>query len=137
MATFSAIRDGLQARLLTISGLRVADTLPDKVNPPMAVIGPGEPLRRPAAFGGTVSEWNVLVRLFVARTAERAGQDKLDSYVDASGTNSIEAAVAAEKTLGGAVDYMQFVEVRRYGEFRVADVGYLGCEFVFAAMTSS
>ena len=45
---------------------------------------------------------NVDVIVIVQRFSERAGQNRLDSYLSGSGATSIKAAIEGDRTLGGA-----------------------------------
>jgi hypothetical protein len=40
MATVSELRTGIATNLATIAGLRTAATVPDQINPPIAVVMP-------------------------------------------------------------------------------------------------
>lgn len=118
-ATLAAVRDALQARLGTISGLRVHDTWPDTVNPPFAIIRPlsADPhlVIGAAASGIYVLEVTVGVQLSTYRMA----QDALDPYLATSGTQSITATIEADPRLGGVVDYAIPSVWRDYGGIQI------------------
>lgn len=102
----SQVRDGLKTRLLTISGLRAYDLIPDTVTPPAAVVGQLDfTFDIDNARGLDQAQVDVLV--IVQRFSERSGQDLLDSYLSGSGATSIKAAIEGDRTLGGAVNTLR------------------------------
>ena len=102
----SQVRDGLKTRLLTISGLRAYDLIPDTVTPPAAVVGQLDfTFDIDNARGLDQAQVDVLV--IVQRFSERSGQDLLDSYLSGSGATSIKAAIESDRTLGGAVNTLR------------------------------
>ncbi len=102
----SQVRDGLKTRLQTITGLRAYDLIPDTVVPPCAVVGQLDfTFDIDNARGLDQAQVDVLV--IVQRFSERAGQDKLDSYLAGSGSTSIKAAIEGDRTLGGTVNTLR------------------------------
>jgi hypothetical protein len=102
----SQVRDGLKTRLQTITGLRAYDLIPDTVVPPCAVVGQLDfTFDINNARGLDQAQVDVLV--IVQRFSERAGQDKLDSYLAGSGSTSIKAAIEGDRTLGGTVNTLR------------------------------
>lgn len=102
----SQVRDGLKTRLLTISGLRAYDLIPDTVTPPAAVVGQLDfTFDIDNARGLDQAQVDVLV--IVQRFSERSGQDLLDTYLSGSGNTSIKAAIEGDRTLGGAVNTLR------------------------------
>lgn len=130
MASISAIRDGLRARLATIPGLYEYDIVPDDIVTPAAVVMPGEPL---VVFDSTFArgsdEFNFLILLLVQFANERTAQDALDAYLAGSGASSVKTVVEADQTLGGAVAYVTVTSAINYGAREYAGVQYLGVEF--------
>ena len=97
----SDVRDGLKTRLQTISGLRCFDLIPDQVTPPTAIVGQLDfTFDIDNARGLDLANVDVIV--IVQRFSERAGQNRLDSYLSGSGATSIKAAIEGDRTLGGA-----------------------------------
>jgi len=102
----SQVRDGLKTRLLTISGLRAYDLIPDTVTPPAAVVGQLDfTFDIDNARGLDQAQVDVLV--IVQRFSERSGQDLLDTYLAGSGASSIKTAIEGDRTLGGAVNTLR------------------------------
>jgi hypothetical protein len=129
MATIAAARDGLKARLATISDLRVYDNVLGQVEPPAAVIRL-DTIQYDTTMADGSHDPTFIVLVLVSLANERTAQDKLDSYLEPESATSIRNAIDADPTLGGAVDYATATQVRAYGLVNYADVGYLGAEVV-------
>ena len=130
MASISDLRNGLAANLATISGLRTSATVPDSINPPIAVVMPGS-ITYDIAFartGGDEYEFTVLV--IVGRVDERTAQNRLDAYCSGTGTGTIKAAIESDKTLGGKAMSLRVTSLRNYNQLTVGDTTYLSAEFV-------
>lgn len=134
MASISAIRDGLKARLQTIGGLRVYDTIEGLVELPAAVIYP-DMIRFDSTMGRGSDEMVFIVALAVAATVDRVAQDALDGYLDGSGATSVKAAIDGGTTLGGIVSFARVSGVRNYGEIRVGQTTQWGADFVIEVLT--
>ena len=125
--SISSLRTGLANNLKTISGLRVLETLPDVVNPPMAMIG----LTKVAynrQNNQSMSEYTFKVTVIVGRVSERTAQNTLDILV-APGSGSIKAAVESDRTLGGNAYEVFLAELSAYGAITVNGIDYLSAEF--------
>jgi hypothetical protein len=125
--TISNLRTGLANNLKTLSGLRVVETLPDVVNPPMAMIG----LTKVAynrQNNQSMSEYTFKVTVIVGRVSERTAQNTLDIWV-APGSGSIKAAVESDRTLGGNAYEVFLAELSAYGAITVNGIDYLSAEF--------
>ena len=130
MANVSDLRNGLATNLATISGLRTAATVPDQINPPVAVVMPTS-ITYDLAFartGGDEYEFSVMV--IVGRVDERMAQNKLDAYCSGTSSQSIKAAIESNRTLGGKAFDCRVTSLRNYNQVSVADVTYLAAEFV-------
>lgn len=129
MASVSDLRTGLATNLSTISGLRTAATVPDQINPPIAVVMPTS-ITYDTAFartGGDEYEFSVMV--IVGRVDERMAQNKLDAYCSGTGSQSIKAAIESNRTLGGKAFDCRVTSLRNYTQVSVADVTYLAADF--------
>ncbi len=131
MADYAAIKDGIQTRLETLSGLIVVfDTVPDRLVPPAAVVIPGSPpVEYNISMGASTNasqlqrfnfEILVLAQRFYAETA----QDKLDGYV--SGSTSVYNAIAGDTTLGGTASDARVIRVADYGQIVVGEGEFMG-----------
>ena len=135
MATIAEIRSGLKTRLATISGLRTTDTVPDVINPPVAIVMPqtvtyDETMRRGLAT------YTFTVMVIVGRASERSAQTALDSFVAQTGATSVKAAIEGDKTLGGTVFDTRVTTMRSYGSTTQGDVLYLATEFTVLVYAS-
>lgn len=115
----------LQTALDTIDGLRVSDTIPDSVNPPIAVCGFGG-ITYNRTFDGSV-DLEVEVTVIVGRQSSRTGQTDLYGYLSTGTATSIKDAIETGS-------YTQNVDVRVDGAPAVVDVelagtNYLGVQF--------
>lgn len=132
MARVSLIRDGLKARLATISGLHAYARAPKELRLPAAVVVPesGVAIAYNATMGRGSDDFTFRIFLLVSETVEDLSQHKLDDYLDGSGAKSIIAAIDADDTLGGVVHFTRVVGVANYGEITWAGVQYLGAEIL-------
>jgi hypothetical protein len=105
--TPSLVRDALK-NACTITGLRVYDTVPDGLIPPALVIGQLS-IEWDLVFKRGADSATVDLILIAGRMSDRAAQDYLDSFLTASGANSIKTKIEADQTLGGTVTSVQCV----------------------------
>jgi len=122
------IRSGLGANLATIRGLRVAETIPDNPNPPIAVIALGNVVYDGAYQGGLVT-YNFTVSVIVGRASEREAQRRLDALVS-TGAGSLKVAVESDKSLGGSAYDVRVSEMTNIGAVQLGDQTYLACDFL-------
>jgi hypothetical protein len=130
----SDLRTGLRNNLKTISGLRVVETLPDLVNPPMAMIGLDK-ITYNRQNNRSMSEYTFKVTVVVGRVSERTAQASLDVLV-APGSGSVKYAVESDRTLGGWAFDVFVPELSVYGSVNINGIDYLSAEFsvqVFAS----
>ena len=95
------IRRGLATALDTLSGLRVFDYVPDNAPAPAAIVEPLE-ITYGAAMQNGLHNLKAFVTIMVGRMSDRSSQDRVDVYVNPTGTSSVVAAIEADVTLGGA-----------------------------------
>jgi hypothetical protein len=98
------IRDGLETRLATITGLRTYDVVPANPQVPAAVVAPDDPfVDYLQAMQGGLVEVRFAIVLLVRMSTDRGWQDALDSYLSAGTgeTSSVFDAIRGDKTLGG------------------------------------
>jgi hypothetical protein len=120
----SSVRDGLKTRLQTVSGLRVSDLIPDKVNPPCAIVGQLDftfDIDNARGLDMATCDIYVIVQRFDARSA----QNKLDEYLG-SGSKSIKSAIEGDRTLGGVINTLRVTsaEAGTYIEGEVTFLSY-------------
>ncbi|NCA08304.1 MAG: hypothetical protein EBS85_06235 [Micrococcales bacterium] len=132
--SISALRTALGNNLKTISGLRVVETLPDLVNPPMAMIGLDK-ITYNRQNNRSMSEYTFKVTVVLGRVSERTAQASLDVLV-APGSGSIKYALESDRTLGGNAFEVFVAELGAYGAVSINGIDYLSAEFsvqVFAS----
>lgn len=137
MASSIAIREGLATNLRTIAGLRVSEWVIGDINPPAAVVVPGDPSRKnvyainyDCTMGRGSDDYIFTILLMVANKVERASQEALDEYLEGSGAKSVKAAVESEPTLGGVCHFVNVTGVRDYGIVDYGGQKYVGAEFL-------
>ena len=124
MATVSAVRDALQVRLATISGLNAYDVWPDSIQTPAACVLPARGNYHDTFDGRSAFNFDIMV---VVQAADlKWAQDALDGYLDFSGSSSIAAAIEGDKTLGGSAEGALITGWRDYGDILINGVGYFG-----------
>lgn len=128
-ATLTQVRNALKAVLETIDGLNVYAFPPGQVQVPAAVVAPGdgEFLTYQTANGGAPN-LNLTITLFVQRTQDRAGSEKLDGYLATSGATSVYNAVELDQDLGGAVQSCIVTGARNFGTFSYGELSYFGAD---------
>lgn len=128
MATNERIREGLGVRLETIPDLQVYTRPPGSIVVPAAVVR-----RRSTTFDVTMdglvdTGWGVT--LFVSFANTDVATEELDKYLDPSGDRSIKAAIEADPTLGGVVDFARVASAEGDRVLNYAGTDYLSVEFV-------
>lgn len=125
--SISLLRAGLAKNLQTIKGLRVVETLPDLVNPPMAMIGLTK-----VAYNQqnqrSMAEYTFQVTVVLGRVSERTAQQSLDVLV-APNEGSVKYALESDRTLDGAAYEVFVPELSAYGAVSINGIDYLSAEF--------
>jgi hypothetical protein len=125
----ATVRDGIETRLATITGLRTYDTIPDKPESPAAVVTPGEPFvdYHEAMRKGLVEARFDIVLLVARAVGDDRSQTKIDGYLSAgtSQTTSVIDAIEGDVTLGGAVDHCFVAEAGGYGTTNIGGIEYV------------
>jgi hypothetical protein len=122
--TVAQVRQALADACATVSGLRSAPYMPDQINPPVAVVTPGDFDPR-LTLGETKSQRQFVVSVYTGRTAETAAQKLLDSYCELSGATSVIAAIQGSAGLNGATGgtYADYAEVTNVSALKVSTIG--------------
>ena len=114
-------KDGLMALILAISGIAAVSDYPldEQFELPVAMgIFTGRDARNSAISGmGNSSSFEgfITVTVLVSSLQTSEAFDLLDEFMEPIGTNSIEAAIDADHTWGGNVDYGKLVNITRPG----------------------
>jgi hypothetical protein len=128
MAVLSDVRTALAAAVDNVPGLRATGQMSGEINPPVAVIVParGTFISYSETFEQNVVDMSLEIVLLVSYADERAGQLLLDGYLSATGASSVRAAIAADPTLGGVVDWATLEQADGYGMISWGGIDYLG-----------
>ena len=125
--SISLLRAGLAKNLGTIKGLRVVETLPDLVNPPMAMIGLAK-----VAYNQqnqrSMAEYTFQVTVVLGRVSERTAQRDMDVLV-APGAGSVKFALESDRTLGGNAYDVFVPELSAIGAVSINGIDYFSAEF--------
>jgi len=127
VSSISELRAGLATNLKTIRGLRVVETLPDVVNPPMAMIGLSK-VQYNQQNQRSMSLYTFQVTVVVGRVSERTAQKSLDVLV-APGSGSVKYAIEVDRTLGGKAFDVFVPELSNIGAVSVNGIDYFSAEF--------
>lgn len=129
MADVNAVATALANRIAT-TGLKAFPNAPGQVVPPAVVVIPNRPaILYGQTFDGEVT-LNMLAICLVSAANDTTGQVALNAVVSSSGTGSINAAVQADPTLAGAVEFAVVQQVSTYGLVDYAGQQYLGATFL-------
>jgi len=121
------VMDAIEARLSTISGLRVSDVSPGQVNPPQAIIGTPNVEYHAVHSGGDEHDFQLYV--LTSAALDRIGQRLLAEFAASSGARSIRATLEADRSLGGVADDVRVTRFRVLGRREVGLIGYFGGVF--------
>lgn len=113
MARISEIRKGLKDRLETIQGLRghVYATMPAAPQSPAAAVIPRS--KTDLSFDGDAT-YRLSVWVYVNPTDLNRAQTQIDDFLSDEGSNSIEAAIEADPSLG---DVAQSTSITGWSEY--------------------
>jgi hypothetical protein len=125
--SISLLRAGLAKNLQTIKGLRVVETLPDLVNPPMAMIGLNK-VTYNQQNQRSMAEYTFQVTVVLGRVSERTAQRDMDVLV-APGEGSVKFALESDRTLNGAAYEVFVPELSAIGAVSINGIDYFSAEF--------
>ncbi len=128
--------EGIEARLATISGLRVTSFVPDQINVPAAFVGVPPISAYHQTFGMGRFAVDPTVTVLTSAAYDRLGQLALADYANPTGPSSIRAAVEADKTLGGVVDDCIVVDFQPLGLVKVGEIDYTAGLFTLRAIAT-
>ena len=125
--SISLLRAGLAKNLQTIKGLRVVETLPDLVNPPMAMIGLTK-VTYNQQNQRSMAEYTFQVTVVLGRVSERTAQREMDIFV-APGEGSVKYALESDRTLGGNAFEVFVPELSAIGAVSINGIDFYSAEF--------
>lgn len=132
MADYGAIRQGLADALDTIDTfVTVYASTPSRITPPSAIVIPARPVadyhQSMDGTAGALTRFRFEVIAAVQQYAEQYNQEKLDGLI--SGTGSVQAALEADPTLGGACLTLQVSSASDMGMVQFADSQFVGVRY--------
>lgn len=138
MASVTALRNAMAARLATIDGLHAYARVPKEVNVPAAVVlpQPGAAIEFDATMGRGSDDFVFLVTVVITDVIDDLGQAQLDPYLDGSGAQSVKQVLEADNSLGGTAHHVHVAGVVDYGEITYAGRPYVGAEFLVRVTAS-
>ena len=122
------IQDKLAEALQVIPGLRVADHLPEQINPPVAVIQVQTVTYHRAMRGG-LSTFEYVVSVVAGRVGDRTAQRTLDAWRSWDGAYSVRAALEDDQTLSGVAQSVKVNDMLAVRPVSLGDAPYLSVEF--------
>jgi hypothetical protein len=133
LATPAQIRAGLNTRLATITGLQTYAYMPAQPQTPCAFVSGIDQVTYHDAMQNGLNTWlwKIVVVVSIASPSEEAQAD-LDTYVAATGTNSVRLAVEGStppQTLGGFVAAVVVDSCTGSRYFVTESGAYFGAEF--------
>jgi hypothetical protein len=122
MARISEIRKGLKDRLETIVGLHVYATMPAAPQSPAAAVIPRSKAR--LSFDDD-AVYQLSVWVYVNPSDLNRAQTQIDDYLSDEGSKSIEAAIEADPSLGGAAESTTVIGWSEYAQLVTIGDGQL------------
>lgn len=129
--TIADIREGLTAAIVAgVSGANCTGYMHASGTPPLFEIEV-DTIDYHASMGAGYVMYQFVVRGLVNLGSDVGAQVNLDTYMNPSGTNSLKAAIEADKTLGGVVDTLKVTNVTRTAVYSAqqGQTSYLGAEW--------
>lgn len=123
-----AARRGLAAALDRVPGLRCHPRMPGVITPPAAVVLRRETRYNPAVDIG--SDITLAVRLYLPISNSEGSQDKLDDYLAPAGEYSLRAAIDADPTLGGTVQWAAAASAEAEGLVDIKGIDYISADLI-------
>lgn len=129
MTNITGIRDGIEANLETITGLRGYSEIPENPSIPAGVVVLNN-ISYDQAFQRGLTELTFTVTIIVGRFNARSTQQNLNEYAATSGAKSVKAAIESDRTLGGNASDVRVEQMTNIGAIDLNDgFNYLGMDF--------
>jgi len=127
-STVRTIRRGLKAALGAVDGLAVYEDWPNNIQAPCAIpelVG----TEHDQTLGSNSTHDLAIYRFEAVLAVSLAGglsnaQEQMDEYLSGTGGKSVRAALAADRTLGGACHSLFFGPWNRPGDEEISGQGY-------------
>ena len=131
------VLEGLSSRLSTVAGLRVLTHPPASVSEFPAVVLLFESRAPAGTLGGSGFSGRIRGVLLTGPGDSVGAFRALGGFMDPRGTGSIEAAVEADSSWGGKVDYGGLASVGNVGRRKLWGGVYAAADFGFTFVKSS
>ena len=128
MPTIAELKNGLATNLATISGLRTSGTIPEQVNPPVAIITFNN-VDYDTTFGRGLDMYSFTVTVIVSRADARNAQNLLDVYCAPTGSSSIKTAIELDRSLGSKANDLRVTGLSNYCNLSIGVTNYFADEF--------
>lgn len=131
MASVSTVRTAIKTVLAAgFTSVNVYDKTPDMLVLPAFVVvpHPGDFIAFDATMGRGSDDMYFLVKALVETSDTPSATDRLDSYIDTSGSGSVKAVL--DGNLGGACDFAVVRRASSYGDVEHGGQVYFGAEFL-------
>lgn len=128
MPTIADLKNGIATNLATITGLRTSGTIPEQVNPPVAIIT-FNTVEYDTTFGRGLDMYSFTVTVIVSRADARNAQNLLDVYCAPTGTSSIKTAIELDRSLGSKANDLRVTGLSNYGNLTIGETNYFAAEF--------
>ena len=127
--SITAIRQGIEANLETISGFRAYSEIPENPQTPCAVVTLNN-IDYDLAFQKGLTEFSFTITVIVGRFSVVQAQQNLNDYANNSGAKSIKTAIESDRTLSGSAVDVRLVSMNSISALDLNDGNnYLGMEF--------
>jgi len=130
------IKNGLAARLRTITGLRVfVQPEDDPKDFPSAHIFTDD-LDYEKAMAGNTFECELRVTVLITKGKVKTAWEDLDNYLNPVGAKSIKAAVEADRTLDGKADHSYVRRAEGIQRSEIWEGHFVGADFLIRVIKS-
>jgi hypothetical protein len=131
------VRVAVAARITSGAGLPSVPYPPGTINVPCSIILPAQGMSVDWAVAmdpdDTAATFTLRAVVLVAPTDDKAATVLLDGYLATEGPSSVRAALRADPTCGGVLDYAVATAVTRYGMVDWGGVPFLSADIAITA----
>ncbi len=132
----NGVRQGLNVNLATIANLTTYKFVPDKPEPPCALVIPAEPFAVPESMARGIFTYRFRILVLVSDVVDDVAQTALDGYLNSSGAGSVFAALESDKTLGGTASNATVEQITNYGDVPWNELRYWGAELLVRVLAT-
>ena len=131
MGKLNDMKVALKTAMETLPDLKVFDQPADSINQFPAMIFRTEPIDYRVVFNNQDMTGTLRCILLVSTKDQQEAFDDIDDYLEITGPKSVRAAIEADKTLGGVVDWIILDRAENI-DFREVKPGlfYKGADFL-------